>query len=227
MERRKVPKSESRIARRRDRLYRRRRKTTRKKRTARPIRLPATTPTIFPADKLEVGAPLRGGALVVDTGLFIVRVPYFNELVGVIWFVFKMGLGRVVCWGTEEVDRLVEEVVLELMAVEEVFNLEVEDEAEVELEVVGVVEVVEAVEESTAELEDSTEEGVLDSTGTLDDGEEESDETGDGEVNESVACELVGAITGTGTGSEPALPPFLSLPPPPCRAKMPCRAGLR
>lgn len=58
---------------------------------------------------------------------------------------------------------------LELMTVEGVFDLEAEDEAEVELEVVGVVEVAEEVEESTAELEDWTEEGVLDSTGTLDD----------------------------------------------------------
>jgi len=59
--------------------------------------------------------------------------------------------------------------VLELMTVEGVFDLEAEDEAEVELEVVGVVEVAEEVEESTAEVEDWTEEGVLDSTGTLDD----------------------------------------------------------
>jgi hypothetical protein len=63
----------------------------------------------------------------------------------------------------------VEEVVLELMAVEGVFDMEAEDEAEVELEVVGVVEAVEEVEESTAELDDWTEEGVLDCTGTLDD----------------------------------------------------------
>jgi len=55
------------------------------------------------------------------------------------------------------------------MAVEGVFDMEAEDEAEVELEVVGVVEVVEEVEESTAELDDWTEEGVLDCTGTLDD----------------------------------------------------------
>ena len=55
------------------------------------------------------------------------------------------------------------------MAVEEVSDLAAEDEAEVELEVVGVVEEVEKVEESTAELDGWTEEGVLDCTGSLDD----------------------------------------------------------
>lgn len=58
---------------------------------------------------------------------------------------------------------------LELMAVKEVSDVEAEDEAEVELEVVRVVEVAEELEESTAELDDWTEEGVLDCTGTLDD----------------------------------------------------------
>ena len=74
---------------------------------------------------------------------------------------------------------------LELTAVEEVSDLGAEDEAEVELEVVGVVEELEEVKESTAELDDWTEEGVLDCTGSLDDGGEEADETGDGEVNGS------------------------------------------
>ena len=60
-------------------------------------------------------------------------------------------------------------MVLELMAVEEVSDLAAEDEAEVELEVVGVVEEVEKVEESPAELDGWTEEGVLDCTGSLDD----------------------------------------------------------
>ena len=74
---------------------------------------------------------------------------------------------------------------LELTAVEEVSDLRAEDEAEVELEVVGVVEELEEVKESTAELDDWTEEGVFDCTGSLDDGGEEADETGDGEVNGS------------------------------------------
>ena len=52
---------------------------------------------------------------------------------------------------------------LELMVVEGVFDLEAGVEAEVELEVVGVVE------DLTSELDNWTEEGVLDSTGTLDD----------------------------------------------------------
>jgi len=120
--------------------------------------------------------------------------------------------------------------VLELMAVEEASDLEAEDEAEVELEVVGVVEEVEEVEESTAEVDDWTEEGVLDCTGSLDDGGEEADETGDGEVDESVGCALVRA-RGAGTGLTPLLPLWLPLPLPlplpPCRAKWPCRAGLR
>jgi len=104
IERRKVPKSESRIARRRDRLYRRRRKRPAKKRAARPTRVPATAPTIFPADKLELG-PSRGGALVVDTGMLsLVRVEESNELVGVNWSVFKMVLDTAVCWSTEVVD---------------------------------------------------------------------------------------------------------------------------
>ena len=58
---------------------------------------------------------------------------------------------------------------LELMVLEGVFDLEAEDEVEAELEdVLEVVGVVEEVEESTAELDDWTEEGVLDCTGTLD-----------------------------------------------------------
>lgn len=83
------------------------------------------------------------------------------------------------------VDWLVEEVVLELMTVEGVFDLEAGVEAEVELEVVGLVEEIEVVDESTAELDDWTEEGMVDWTGSLDGWEEEADETGDGEVNES------------------------------------------
>jgi hypothetical protein len=59
--------------------------------------------------------------------------------------------------------------VLELMAVEGVLDLEDGGEAEVE-----VVEVVEVVEESTAELDDWTEEGV-DFTRALADGEGEVD----------------------------------------------------
>ena len=55
------------------------------------------------------------------------------------------------------------------MPVEGVFDLEAGVEAEVELEVVGVVEEVEAAEESTTELDDWTEDGVLDCTGALDD----------------------------------------------------------
>ena len=53
------------------------------------------------------------------------------------------------------------------------FKLETEDEAEPEPEVVGMVE---EVEESTAELDDWTEEEVLDCAGLLDDGED-TDET--------------------------------------------------
>ena len=51
---------------------------------------------------------------------------------------------------------------LELMTVEGVFDLEAGVEAEVELEVVGLVEEIEVVDESTAELDDWTEEGMVD-----------------------------------------------------------------
>ena len=70
------------------------------------------------------------------------------------------------------------------MAVEGVSDLEDEAEAEVEVEVDEVVGVFEVVEESTAELDDWTEEGV-DCTGALDDGEGGADETWDGEADES------------------------------------------
>ena len=85
---------------------------------------------------------------------------------------------RTVCWRTKGVDWLVEEIVLELMVVEGVFDLEAGVEAEVKLEVVGVVE------DLTAELDDWTEEEVLDCTGSLDDWEV-ADETGVEEVDES------------------------------------------
>jgi hypothetical protein len=73
-------------------------KTTRKNRTARPISVPATAPTIFPADKLEEVCSVRGGALVVDIGMLStvwLGEPKFKVLVGVNWFVLKMGLGTV------------------------------------------------------------------------------------------------------------------------------------
>jgi hypothetical protein len=54
------------------------------------------------------------------------------------------------------------------MALEEVLDVEAKVETGAELEVVGVVEVVEEDEESTAELDDWTEEGVLDCTETVD-----------------------------------------------------------
>ena len=110
----------------------------------------------------------------VDTGmLLVVWVPKFNELVGVNWSVFTMGLDAVyaIYWVTQfvdvfkrvrtvrwitDVDRLVEEVVLGIMALEEVLDVEAKVEAGAELEVVevvGVVGVVEEDEESTAELD--------------------------------------------------------------------------
>ena len=48
------------------------------------------------------------------------------------------------------------------MTVEGVFDLEAGVEAEVELEVVGLVEEIEVVDESTTELDDWTEEGMVD-----------------------------------------------------------------
>ena len=39
--------------------------------------------SVMCGNRLDVGPPLRGGALVVDTGiLLLVRVTKFNELVG-------------------------------------------------------------------------------------------------------------------------------------------------
>jgi hypothetical protein len=54
------------------------------------------------------------------------------------------------------------------MALEGVFEMEAEVEVEAELEVVGVVGIDEDDEESTAELDDWTEKGVLDCTEALD-----------------------------------------------------------
>ena len=68
-------------------------KTTRKNRTARPQSEPATAPTIFPADKLEV-CPVRGGALTVDMGPLSDwdGEPRSNVSEGVNGFVFKLGV---------------------------------------------------------------------------------------------------------------------------------------
>jgi hypothetical protein len=101
------------------------------------------------------------------------------------------------------------------MVVEGVLDLEAE--AEADLEVVGVVEDVTA-----SELEDWTEE-MLDCTGTLDDWEGDADETGAEEADESAACELEGS--GSGILSL-WLPPPLPLPRP-CRAKRAWCAELR
>jgi len=90
-------------------------------------------------------------------------VPSVIEKVGVDRSVFTVGLakvGIVVCWETEEVERVLEEVVLELVGVEEAF--EVGGGIEVELEVVvvgttGGVEVVDWTEEEGVDCFDDTE----------------------------------------------------------------------
>lgn len=80
-----------------------------------------------------------------------------------------MELEKVVGRGTEGVDRLVEEVELELMVVEGVFNSEAGLDAELELEVVAVVAVVKNLKLKVGELDNWTDEEALDRTGTLDD----------------------------------------------------------
>jgi hypothetical protein len=90
---------------------------------------------------------------------------------------------RTVCGRTEGIDWLVEEIVLELMVVEGVFDVEAEVEAGVEVKVE--LEVVGAVEDLISELDDWTEEGVLDCTVAGLDDWEDADEAGVEEADES------------------------------------------
>jgi len=149
---------------------------------ARPIRVPATAPTMEPADKPELGDAVETALIVVDgtSEIGLVNANVNGSL-------FTVAEKAVVGWGTEVVKGTVDvegEVVLVDVVVEAAFEVDVRAEVEVEVESVDVT-ASEVVDLTGSEVLDG-----LDSVGELDGEGASGVELGVEEVDESVVVGL-------------------------------------